>query len=748
MSARMAHRALVLAIALALMGGVAWGGSTQAAPLHALMVVASVALTTAWLARPRLGPVGATAMQGLLALLFVVTLLMLCPIPISLYGALQPRAALARTHVLPWLPAWRPITDDIGATVLVAGRLAALLGLGVATLSLARDSQRWLPRLLVLTLASAVALAVASVFGVALPAPLFAAEPTRAWVRSPLQNPNHLGALVGALLPIAWAALYRTRAASRLALAVLIAGANAILWATHSRGALFGGVVGQLATLLWLRSHESGRWRALRRAAGTTLVVATAVGLVMEIVLRGNSVTAASRLVAWGDALALVRDHLFFGVGPGAFALVFPRYSTVAGHVNHAFIENQYLQLVLDFGVPLAVCISSIALVIVVRVAGRVDLTSLTRKAAIIGLMVLALHDAADFASWGGAIATVAVSLLALATTGLERRVGRATLVALIVAPVALFAASFAWSTPKESEAQLAHAIVVDDPEAIDASGLAALGHHPEDSELALLTCGRLVELGAPQTARWVERSLQLAPLDPRSHIFAAWALGRGGFRKQAAAELRTAATAIGDRDRVLLGNAASTLFADEPELLARALPPDDARLVTGVVDDLVRGGRDAEARIVLDGLASQLESPDRALLALRISVGMRLDEHGTLVPFLKRYAATTLTPPEQLFVARAWTQAGRPQSAEVELRAVLTLGNDAERASAAVALSSLLADRDLKASRDIVELARARAVDASAKVDLLRQLAALDDRAGRTALAAVERAEAAQLLR
>ena len=103
-----------------------------------------------------------------------------------------------------------------------------------------------------------------------------------------------------------------------------------------------------------------------------------------------------------GYTLNMWKDYPVFGSGLGSFAVVFPRYSGDGTAVSYADAHNDYLQFGAETGV---VGLSLLGLMVLMSFAAALRAQYLRRDplmrglsfAAMMGIMALMIHSAADF---------------------------------------------------------------------------------------------------------------------------------------------------------------------------------------------------------------------------------------------------------------------------------------------------------------------------------------------------------------
>jgi O-antigen ligase len=222
-------------------------------------------------------------------------------------------------------------------------RWGALFGVAAGAMVVAADPARRQTLLEAITGTTAVVSAIGIVQHLeigSLPIPVISAP------GSTFGNRNLAAEAVAMSLPLGWAAIAGARGPGiRRALAAAFALALVYLAATRARGAWLGAGLGLGTLLLLARPRLTRRSVAL---AVAVVVVAALVGLLpgrlnprfandAKRFARGTDVVSASfdtrstalrtRLGLWRRGLAMWRDHPLFGVGPGNWPVVFPRYA-------------------------------------------------------------------------------------------------------------------------------------------------------------------------------------------------------------------------------------------------------------------------------------------------------------------------------------------------------------------------------------------------------------------------------------
>lgn len=342
-------------------------------------------------------------------------LVFLVPMPMALWAALPGRGLYLNALD----SGWRPLSLMPDATVasLMAGVPV------VAAFVLSRTAQPTLfrvlpPALVLLALVQAVwGLLQASL----LKELYFGAEFAGGLIGS-FANANHFANYIAMTLPLAvfmvWQALpaphagrrQRSPAAAALWSLVLLVLMAAVLASGSRTGAVTALLVTLLAVLLFLGgiSKSSRRWYVL--GAGALLLAVLVIVGVNSLVTRfdagrlGDDVSIRWQLAgsSWQAALAFWP----LGAGPGSFAAVYPHFQPPGLGVSVEHAHNDYVQLLMEFGV-LFVALAGLAAWLIlrqalslyrqVRVAGRGLDTARLQLCCALGLLALLLHSWVDF---------------------------------------------------------------------------------------------------------------------------------------------------------------------------------------------------------------------------------------------------------------------------------------------------------------------------------------------------------------
>jgi O-Antigen ligase len=206
----------------------------------------------------------------------------------------------------------------------------------------------------------------------------------------------------------------RMRLARAIAVAALLVQSYAFLL-TRSLGGLVALGCG-LMLLIGIRSGGPAR-RTL-----ATLMVLLAAGFASVVFLRARQgeMTSAPgadpvslRAGNWRVAVAMVREHPLFGVGPGSFGTFYPRYMQ-AGMNETRYAHNSYLQLVSTWGLWILLPIGAALVGLAFRLR-RFDPGGDGRLAAVAGGTAFLVHNLIDFTFYQPGVAVPGALLLGVA---------------------------------------------------------------------------------------------------------------------------------------------------------------------------------------------------------------------------------------------------------------------------------------------------------------------------------------------
>ncbi|MFT5240987.1 MAG: O-antigen ligase [Candidatus Promineifilaceae bacterium] len=226
-------------------------------------------------------------------------------------------------------------------------------------------------------------------------------------------NPNHFAGYVALVTPCAMALAIGAFARRKwfrglIAIALVFLLALGIM-ASHSRGGLLAYVcgIGTVGLVCMLRG----------RILAVLLVAAVLVGLAFwtpviisdayrsrlgDLLSLEDDDSYRTRMQAWSDSTQLVARYPLLGAGANGYRMVFPQSRTASTHARMTHAENEYVQLLVDFGLIGAILFFAILSCIVYRVAGALFRTDRGLQAVPIAaagaLSVVAVHSLVDFA--------------------------------------------------------------------------------------------------------------------------------------------------------------------------------------------------------------------------------------------------------------------------------------------------------------------------------------------------------------
>ncbi len=611
-----------LGLAILLVAVLGVGGAPR--PILALLgalVAGGLALQVTSRRRAKPSPLG-----WVLAAAVALTALQLIPLPSAVSSAFDPIGQELRRdgEGLVGAPsAWAAISRDPAGT---GYSLAYLVILGGAALLALRIAASERGRFALVAAVAAVGGLAAIVTGVhelvgakalyGLYDPRFATP----FLLGPLLNPNHLGCLF-AMSAVAAAGLvfhHRQPASARAAWALCAAIAVAGALSTLSRGATLALLAGAfvlgailVAQRMRGRDEEAAPPRLTLNSVAIGVVAMCGLALIVYSSGRGVSeqlraTTSAewsqpgSKYGAWRSASHLVAEVPWLGIGRGAFETSFTRVHPLSSKVTYSHPENEYVQAVVEWGLPGALLLAGLVGWMAVAAARRWRTGPVT-AAALGGAAAVAVQSVVDFGLELPGIGVPTVALLAslvhtpfreLAAGKRRRQMvvrGAATAGVLLVSAALLTdgTARVADDHRELAEAQAGGTRPADRLALTED----ILERHPQDY-LAFAVAGReLAKRGDARAMGFLNHALRLHPTHAGTHREAARLLVAAGAPQQAALEY---ATAIRGAPAVApLVREVAQVFAD-PDLAASALPveypaPEHlARLLTDANADAV----------------------------------------------------------------------------------------------------------------------------------------------------------------
>jgi hypothetical protein len=327
-------------------------------------------------------------------------------------------------------------------------------------------------------------------------------------------------------------------------------------------------VVGTIITQRWLASSEPlvRRSRFLTSSLPIGIVAISTVVVVLysgaEGITQQLSATSLtelqaprSKFAAWRSAGTLIDETPWVGIGRGALEPVFVRVHPASAFATFPYLENEYIEAVVDFGVPGALLLAFATIWLVVVAIRRWRDGPLV-AAALGGLAVVMLQSNVDFGLELLGIAapiTAVVSTLAYVplreTNGRRLAVARGIRIAHVVALLAgaLLLLSNVTMTLDED-----HRALGERKELTLEKLHGSFERHPLDYYNYALAAQVMEKAGDRNAVQLLNHALTLHPTHPGLHLMAARMLFASGHPSQAAVEYAIALPAATDRKALI----------------------------------------------------------------------------------------------------------------------------------------------------------------------------------------------------
>jgi O-antigen ligase len=540
----------------------------------------------------------------------VLTALQLAPLPGGLAASIDPIGQELRRDgelLFGEASSWTPLSRDPAGTshglayLLILGG-AALLALRIAAFN---EHGRF-------TVVAAVALTGALAALVTAIHELIGATALYGFYRpafatplllGPLLNPNHLGCLF-AMSAVASAGLVfheRQPVSVRAFWALCAAGLVAATLTTLSRGAtvalLAGGFV-LVATLIGQRMRGREDTAAPPRLTLNALAIGVVAmcGLALVVYTSGRGVSEqlratsgaewsqpGSKYGAWRSAGQLIAEVPWLGIGRGAFESSFTRIHPQSSKVTYSHPENEYVQAVVEWGLPGALVLAGLVGWLAVAAARRWRMGAVT-SAALAGATVVAVQSVVDFGLELPGIGVPVVALLASLVYVPLRELGvgqkkkqmaiRVAAAAVVTVASAALLGDCTRRIADDHNELRARAGSAAAPTAADdfAAAREILERHPHDYLAFAVAGNALARDRDPRAMSFLNQALRLHPTHAGTHRAAARLLLAAGAPHQATLEYATAMR--GALVVTPLVQEVVKVFAD-PELAAMAIPAD-----------------------------------------------------------------------------------------------------------------------------------------------------------------------------
>ncbi len=173
-------------------------------------------------------------------------------------------------------------------------------------------------------------------------------------------NHNHLAGYLEMVIPL-MLALFLTRTRRGPFLMILLSATIMLIACqilTLSRGGWFSLGISMTFMTLVLMLHKRFRSKKLLALVFASFsVVLFFVLSGTDIFIRALSITdeetvlgMGGRVIIWKGTLAMMKDYLLIGIGPGAFATIFPQYQIAGSAARFYQVHNDYLHFGVELG--------------------------------------------------------------------------------------------------------------------------------------------------------------------------------------------------------------------------------------------------------------------------------------------------------------------------------------------------------------------------------------------------------------
>ncbi len=634
----------------------------------------------------------------LLFLLLAVglTTLQLLPLPAGLVEIVSPeRYALAADNAKAWgesAPSFIALSYDSPATLLELAKLCAYAAFAYTCVRIAASSRGrvWLCTTVALV---AVALSLTALVHIAADAKslfgIYHPYAPKARSMTPFLNPSHLAGFLAFATPLALGLAIASSKARRIAWAAAAALCAGTALFAQSRAGAIALVFGiALTSGMLLVQRRRGAQPAGREKTVASAIPAGIVALCLLVLLGAFTAgdvldklgqTSATRelehgkFTAWQASATLIYEHPWTGTGRGAFEYAFTRVSPLR-EVTFSDLENEYLQAVVDWGIPAAAGLA-IALILVAVTAAQRWRAGPLEAAALGGLSALALHNAADFNLELPGVALPAIAVLAVvAPLRASRRVAsqrklppriKHTL-SLAAAGLICIAAMTPWGRTARADSERLQAQL--DQKTSPASDLVDEAHammrrHPSDYVTAGLAARALMAARDRRAPAVMNRALAMNPRHDGLHHLAAQLLVEWKQKQQALVEYALTLHLTSNPKPIL--EELLRVYDGDPRVV-RGLPLDPDR-APGLANATRLLGQGKIALAYLDAVI-QLYPDDRRLLIAGAKLALLQRDVQRAVTWSTRAHALRADLGSALVLGRALRAAGKREEAETLL--------------------------------------------------------------------------------
>ena len=527
-----------------------------------------------------------------------LTLVSLIPLPSEIREALDPVGSAFRDDgtALLGLSPWPGLARDASGALRGLAFMFIALGIAVPSLRFAVTERG---RFMVLAAVglicgiTALVVGVHQLLGLTRLYGLYEIDEARPNVLGPLLNENHLGELMalGTCVALGLVMYRRQQSWMRVGWMLVVIGCGAVTAASYSRGSIIAMPIGAAitcGTMLVQRFGTTEPARKRRRAfTSRTLPIGIVSVCVIVVVVYSSAGRVSDKLgrtsladlrnphskfMAWKSTSTLIEESPWVGVGRGGFEPSLTRVHPSSGIATFAFAENEYIQAVVDWGIPGGLLLG-LVLIWFAAVAVRRWRDGPLIAGALGGLAAIAVQSNVDF---GMELLGVAAPVVAVAATVVysplrEERSVRLRRVRLLrvghilaVAAGAVLLLTRLTTTIEEDHVSLAtHHTIADVTSELD--------RHPMDYLGYAVAAQELSRSGDPRSIRLLNHAMRLHPTHPDLHRIAARLLIRSGHGDQASIEYAAALTSSTDPQRLI----AEVVANLTPAQAAAAIPVD-----------------------------------------------------------------------------------------------------------------------------------------------------------------------------
>lgn len=750
------------ALAAAIILAPVLGGGSSLLVLPVLTLATVIAAGATYLAARKVGSsIHLTWLSIAFAAFALFTFLQAVPLPADLVAFLSPKTADLRGFDAP-LSAY-PLTYEASATLREAAKLMlyALIALVAYERARARSSIDVVTVPLVIAGLSAALLAlIHRALGLE---QMFGMLPTRRPISEMLTtfaNPNHTAGFMAlaSLSAIGLALSHHANTRSRqvgYAVVAVVCGMLSLL--ALSRGgmvALAGGLMIFTGLLALRRRSLKGALAPLVAAvliAPLVLLPSKLENLVWTVSRTGEAdLGPAGKLAAVKDALPMIGDHLYFGIGRGSYISLYSYYKQSPAQLVFAYPENIAVQLVADWGVIVGPLALALLLFCVLRRLFKADTEAL---GALSGVAAVLAQNIVDFSLELPGVALPVAAILGATGVGFAKKVrlpsreDKRTIAVLGLSSVFAAAAvclAFVTGDLDRDVASIKEAIATGQDASLAEVEESAKRHPVNPYAAALASYAE--ETSSPpdlkSAVRWANRALYFAPTYADGHLAIGRLLITSGHRNQGFIALRQA-WSLASNDRRPAFVKQILRLARTPEEVLLAVPRRDPELdhlderslsLASKTARELRKKEWAKTLVAAAPLESAVEDGLRILAPEAIAAGdTELAERAAL----KLRALQPDDPLPALLLAKLYLARGATEDAQREAERVASGGGE----DAAVALRMLidiaLAGKDhARARKTFAQLIDATPQTRRGQVELAKYEALIETNAGNPAVA------------